>query len=53
MTILEWIAATVFVGVITMLALLITVSVLFVLIGLFAKGYDTTREHIIHSRDRK
>jgi len=53
MTILEWIAATVFVGVITMLALLIVVSILFVLIGAFAKGYDTTREKIIHQRYRK
>lgn len=53
MTILEWIAATVFIGVITMLALLIVVSILFVLIGLFAKGYDKTREQIIHARYKK
>lgn len=49
MTILEWIAATVFVGVITMLGLLITVSIVFALVGLFAKGYAAAREKIIHS----
>lgn len=53
MTILEWIVAILFVAILSLMALLMTVGIVFVLIGLFAKGYDTTREQIIHERYKK
>ena len=53
MTILGWIFAIFLIAFVAVFSLLIVVGIVVVLIGLFAKGYDASREQIIHERYRK
>lgn len=53
MSLLEWLTAIFLIGILSLFALLVVVGIMFILIGAFAKGYDKTREEIIHARYRK
>lgn len=49
---LEWIAAMLFITMMVLFIILAVVAIVFVLIGIFAKGYDPTREKEILQRGK-
>lgn len=53
MTGFAWVAATVFVAVLALVGLLLVTMFVALLVGVFAKGYDNSREAEIHSRGKK
>ena len=52
MTLLEWISAMLFITMMVLFIILAFVGIVFVLIGIFAKGYDPTREKEILKRGK-